>query len=93
MDLQTAVNVLGWSVLTYAWVKTNKIFLRSCHDSLMRNIRYHQEVKHYQALVEHYREKDRRKQQELKEKHQALIKRNQELKEKERRRRLGRRVT
>ena len=90
MNLQTAVNVLGWSVLTYACVETNKIFFASCHDSLKQNIRYHREAKHNQALVEHYREKARLKQQELNEKRQAFIKsfrenvrRNQELKEKD----------
>ena len=60
MDLLTVVNVLGWTALTYVWFEANIIFLESCFDAFIRNVRN-------QALVEHYHEKARRK-QELKEK-------------------------
>ena len=41
----------------------------------MRNIRYHQEAKHNQALVEHHREKARREKKLKEKRNQALIER------------------
>ena len=32
-------NVLGWTALTYAWLEANEIFLESCLDALIRNVR------------------------------------------------------
>ena len=55
MDLQTVVNILGWTALTYGWFEANRIFLASClktsrreqEDSLQARKQWLKEHKKY----------------------------------------------